>query len=82
MDLRGQVWKTMWNRNDPFWSEKASWRHIPDKNPKSTPLDYMYFRANADHHWKVFTSYYAYLPTDIPVTADCGFIHVRRVYHG
>ena len=55
---------------------------FPTRIPKSTPLDYMYFRANADHHWKGFTSYYAYLPTDIPVTADCGFIHVRRVYHG
>ena len=50
--------------------------------PKSTPRDNMCVRANADHHQKGFTSLYAYLPTEIPVTADCGSIQMRRVYHG
>ena len=32
MDLRGHVWKTVWNWNDLFGSEKGSRWHNPNKN--------------------------------------------------
>ena len=35
--------------------------------PRGITRDYMYFRANADHHQKGFTSFYAHLHTEIPV---------------
>ena len=63
MDLRGQVWKTVSNWNDLFWSEKGSERHSPNKNSTPPPLMRITTKKVSLHSMRIYLQKYQWLQT-------------------